>query len=182
MESESFNYLSVLLAIVLGLAMTQVLQGLRGLILTRARVKLYLPTLIWAGLMLLLAIQGGGRVSQCSAVCFRQAVRKDPDCADDQSYQNPRRSDWGQCWRNFLRDVAITPFTPLQALGFAALIVVFGFTGGLVLSAVKRSLGAKDWGCSIPGHGGALDRLDSLSFSAPGLFPSGSLFFFGLKA
>jgi hypothetical protein len=57
-ESESFNYLSVLLAIVLGLAVTQVLQGLRGLILTRARVKLYLPTLIWAGLMLLLAIQG----------------------------------------------------------------------------------------------------------------------------
>ena len=58
MESESFNYLSVLLAIVLGLAITQVLQGLRGLILTRANVKLYLPTLIWAGLMLLIAVQG----------------------------------------------------------------------------------------------------------------------------
>jgi hypothetical protein len=58
MESESFNYLSVLLAIVLGLAITQVLQGLRGLILTRAKVKLYLPTLIWAGLVLLIAIQG----------------------------------------------------------------------------------------------------------------------------
>ncbi|MGA8658696.1 MAG: hypothetical protein WB586_21380 [Chthoniobacterales bacterium] len=57
MESESFNYLSVLLAIVLGLAITQVLQGLRRLILTRAKVKLYLPTLIWAGLVLLLAIQ-----------------------------------------------------------------------------------------------------------------------------
>ena len=54
---ESFNYLSVLLAIVLGLAITQVLLGLRGLILTRAKVKLYLPTLIWAGLTLLLAIQ-----------------------------------------------------------------------------------------------------------------------------
>jgi len=64
----------------------------------------------------------------------------------------------------------ITPFTPIQALGFAALIVIFGFTGGLVLSAVKRSLGAKDWGSSIAGHGGALDRLDSLSFSAPVFF------------
>ena len=64
----------------------------------------------------------------------------------------------------------ITPFTPIQALGFAALIVVFGFAGGLVLSAVKRSLGAKDWGTSIAGHGGALDRLDSLSFSAPVFF------------
>jgi hypothetical protein len=54
----SFSYLSILLSIVLGLAITQVLQGLRGLILARAKVKLYLPTLIWAGLVLLLAIQG----------------------------------------------------------------------------------------------------------------------------
>ena len=54
---ESFGYLSVLLAVVLGLAITQVLLGLRGLILTRAKVKLYFPTLIWAGLTLLLAIQ-----------------------------------------------------------------------------------------------------------------------------
>jgi hypothetical protein len=55
---ESFNYLSVLLSIVIGLAITQVLQGLRQLILTRARVKLYLPTLVWAGFILLIAIQG----------------------------------------------------------------------------------------------------------------------------
>ena len=41
---ESFYYLSVLLAVVLGLAITQVLLGLRGLILTRAKVKLYFPT------------------------------------------------------------------------------------------------------------------------------------------
>jgi hypothetical protein len=55
---QSFSYLSVLLSIVLGLAITQVLLGFRGLILTRAKVKLYFPTLIWAGLALLLAIQG----------------------------------------------------------------------------------------------------------------------------
>ncbi|MBV8376022.1 MAG: hypothetical protein JO279_03375 [Verrucomicrobia bacterium] len=54
---ESFNYLSVLLSIVLGLAITQVLLGLRGLILTRAKVKLYFPTLIWAGLALLFPVQ-----------------------------------------------------------------------------------------------------------------------------
>jgi len=41
---------------------------------------------------------------------------------------------------------------------------------GLVLSAVKRSLGAKDWGNSIPGHGGVLDRLDSVAFAAPIFF------------
>jgi phosphatidate cytidylyltransferase len=64
----------------------------------------------------------------------------------------------------------ITPFTPIQAMGFATLIVVFGFVGGLVLSGVKRGLGVKDWGSSIAGHGGALDRLDSLSFSAPIFF------------
>jgi hypothetical protein len=57
-DVDSFNYLSVLLSIVLGLAIMQMLQSLRGLILTRAKVKLYLPTLIWAGLALLIAIQG----------------------------------------------------------------------------------------------------------------------------
>jgi hypothetical protein len=54
---ESFDYLSVLLSIILGLAITQVLLGFRGLILTRVKVKLYLPTVIWAGLALLIAIQ-----------------------------------------------------------------------------------------------------------------------------
>jgi hypothetical protein len=54
---ETFNYLSVLLSIVLGLAIAQVLQGLRGLILARVKVKLYLPTVIWTGLALLIAIQ-----------------------------------------------------------------------------------------------------------------------------
>ena len=61
----------------------------------------------------------------------------------------------------------ITPFTPLEAGIFAAIIVLAGFVGGLVLSAVKRSLGAKDWGTMIEGHGGALDRMDSVSFAAP---------------
>jgi predicted CDP-diglyceride synthetase/phosphatidate cytidylyltransferase len=50
----------------------------------------------------------------------------------------------------------ITPFTLLQAAGMAAIIVLMGFSGGLVLSAVKRSLGAKDWGSMIEGHGGML--------------------------
>jgi hypothetical protein len=41
---ESFDYLSVLPSIIIGLAITQVLLGFRGLILTRMKVKLYLPT------------------------------------------------------------------------------------------------------------------------------------------
>ncbi len=54
---ETFNYLTVLLSIILGLAIAQVLQGLRGLILARVKVKLYLPTLIWIGIALLIAVQ-----------------------------------------------------------------------------------------------------------------------------
>ena len=64
----------------------------------------------------------------------------------------------------------ITPFTPLQAAAMAFVIVLMGFLGGLVLSAVKRSLGAKDWGTMIQGHGGMMDRMDSVSFAAPVFF------------
>jgi phosphatidate cytidylyltransferase len=64
----------------------------------------------------------------------------------------------------------ITPFTPLQSAAIAAVIVFMGFLGGLTLSAVKRSLGAKDWGVMIEGHGGMLDRTDSICFAAPVFF------------
>ena len=52
-----------------------------------------------------------------------------------------------------------------------------GALGGLVLSAVKRSLGAKDWGTMIEGHGGALDRMDSVTFAAPVFFHLVNYFF-----
>lgn len=64
----------------------------------------------------------------------------------------------------------VTPFGFVQAAGLAALIVVCGALGGLVMSAVKRSLAAKDWGSGIAGHGGYMDRLDSLGFAAPVFF------------
>jgi phosphatidate cytidylyltransferase len=64
----------------------------------------------------------------------------------------------------------ITPFTPLQSAGMAFAIVIMGFLGGLVMSAIKRSMGAKDWGTMIKGHGGVLDRMDSICFSAPIFF------------
>jgi phosphatidate cytidylyltransferase len=71
----------------------------------------------------------------------------------------------------------ITPFSPLQACAMAAVIVIAGFLGGLALSAVKRSIGAKDWGSMIEGHGGMLDRLDSVSFAAPVFFHLTRYFF-----
>lgn len=64
----------------------------------------------------------------------------------------------------------ITPFSPLQSAGLSFVIVMMGFLGGLVLSAVKRSLGAKDWSTMISGHGGMMDRFDSVSFAAPIFF------------
>ena len=52
-----FEYLSVLLSIILGLAITQVLQGYRALLLVRHSVKTYWPSLIWSGLILLFVAQ-----------------------------------------------------------------------------------------------------------------------------
>jgi phosphatidate cytidylyltransferase len=64
----------------------------------------------------------------------------------------------------------VTPFSPLQAAGMALLLCIAGFFGGLVMSAIKRDLGAKDWGSAIAGHGGFMDRIDSLCFAAPLFF------------
>jgi len=64
----------------------------------------------------------------------------------------------------------ITPFQPAQALLVALAVTLMGFLGGLVMSAIKRDRGIKDWGALIEGHGGMLDRLDSVCFSAPVFF------------
>ena len=64
----------------------------------------------------------------------------------------------------------LTPFSPLEAGVLAGLSCVMGFFGGLVASAIKRDRGVKDWGHLIEGHGGMLDRADSLVFAAPVFF------------
>jgi phosphatidate cytidylyltransferase len=64
----------------------------------------------------------------------------------------------------------LTPFSALQSAAVSTVIVIAGFFGGFVLSAIKRDLKAKDWGYVIEGHGGVLDRLDSITFAAPLLF------------
>lgn len=64
----------------------------------------------------------------------------------------------------------ITPFTPIQAAGMSLVIALLGAAGGLVMSAIKRDADVKDFGAMIEGHGGMLDRIDSLCFAAPIFF------------
>ncbi|MFQ1017438.1 phosphatidate cytidylyltransferase [Gilliamella sp. BG7] len=64
----------------------------------------------------------------------------------------------------------ITPFSCVQAGLISLIVTLLGFLGGLVMSAIKRDKGIKDWGNFISGHGGMLDRLDSVCFAAPIFF------------
>lgn len=58
----------------------------------------------------------------------------------------------------------------VEWLGLAVIIVVFGNFGDLTESMLKRSVGCKDSGKFFPGHGGILDRFDSMLLSAPFVF------------
>jgi phosphatidate cytidylyltransferase len=84
-------------------------------------------------------------------------------------------------WEGFLAGIACsslfgaalywaTPFNPLQAAGMSLLITTMGFFGGLTMSAIKRDRGVQDYGSLVTGHGGVLDRIDSICFAAPIFF------------
>ena len=55
--SDAFNYLSVLLSIIMGLAITQILKGFRGILLARVRIRIYWPSLAWAVLLLVMCVE-----------------------------------------------------------------------------------------------------------------------------
>lgn len=71
----------------------------------------------------------------------------------------------------------MTPFLPWQAAAMSLVITLMGFAGGLTMSAIKRDRGVKDFGTAIAGHGGILDRIDSVCFAAPIFFHLTRYFF-----
>jgi phosphatidate cytidylyltransferase len=62
---------------------------------------------------------------------------------------------------------AAPPFEPWQAALVGFVVAVMGFAGGMTMSAIKRDRGVKDYGTLVVGHGGVLDRVDSMCFAAP---------------
>ncbi len=93
-------------------------------------------------------------------------------------------------WEGFIGGVAsatllgsllwwATPFTPWQAAALSLVVSVMGFAGGLTMSAIKRDRGVRDYGTLVEGHGGVLDRLDSVCFAAPVFFHIVRFFFTG---
>ena len=64
----------------------------------------------------------------------------------------------------------LTPLDLTQSISVGLMIGLAGFIGDVVMSALKRDLDIKDSGTLLPGHGGILDRLDSLTYTAPLFF------------
>lgn len=64
----------------------------------------------------------------------------------------------------------LTPLSGFQIVFVGFMIALSGFVGDIVMSSIKRDIGIKDMGNTIPGHGGVLDRIDSLAYTAPVFF------------
>ena len=64
----------------------------------------------------------------------------------------------------------LTPLTPIEAVIAGLIIGIGGFIGDINISAIKRDLGIRESGRLLPGHGGVLDRVDSLTCTAPLFF------------
>jgi phosphatidate cytidylyltransferase len=64
----------------------------------------------------------------------------------------------------------VTPFKIWEAAFASCMVAMVGFCGGMVMSAIKRDRGVRDFGTLVQGHAGVLDRIDSVCFAAPIFF------------
>lgn len=97
----------------------------------------------------------------------------------------------GKTWAGFLGGITttaitahflaphLTPLTGWHQAAAGAVIAISGFVGDVTISAIKRDIGVKDSSSFIPGHGGILDRVDSLTFSAPVFFHAVFYLYYG---
>ena len=65
---DEFSYLSVLISVILGLAVTQILKGFRGILLSRTRIRIYWPVIAWAALLLLVCVQSWWAMLSCVTI------------------------------------------------------------------------------------------------------------------
>jgi phosphatidate cytidylyltransferase len=61
----------------------------------------------------------------------------------------------------------LTPFDTKGAIASGAIIAIAGFFGAVTIASLKRDLGIRDFSGMLPGHGGIIDRVDSLIYAAP---------------
>ncbi len=121
-------------------------------------------------ILLLVFFGGGGAGQRCVAICVGQAFGQTQNHACALAFENSGAVGGIASATLWLpRSIRLRRF-PFQAALIGLIICIMGFFGRASDLAIKRDRGVKDWGNLIHGHGGMLDRVDSVCFAAPVFF------------